>query len=273
MKKLSPSALLLSLGLNMSLGMSVTGCTGVADAVGYDSATLNAAAAKEYTQVVSAAQSKKLIDNTSNTSRRVHAVFNRLKPYANQANHTGVPFVWQMTVIKSNDINAWAMPGGKMAVYTGIVDRLNLTDDEIAAVIGHEMTHALLEHSKKAVGQQVLTGLAANIGGSLLQSSTGVNSDVVSLGTSLVSDIGISKPFSRTQENEADAGGLRLMAQAGYNPQSALTVWEKMNRVEGSNGGAGSLLSTHPSNDTRMSNLRRLLPEVMPIYEKSKRKR
>lgn len=265
MKHLTLTALITAAGLSLS------GCTGVADAVGYNSATLNQEAAKQYAQIVSTAQNKKLVDSSSNTSRRIHAVFNRLKPHANQANRTGTPFEWQMTVIKSKEINAWAMPGGKMAVYTGIVDRLKLSDDEIAAVVGHEMAHALLEHSKKAVGQQVLTDLAANIGGAVLQSSTGVSSDVVGLGTGLVSDLGISKPFSRSQENEADADGLRLMAQAGYNPEASLSVWQKMDKADGSNSGLGTILSTHPSNSTRMNNLRKMLPEVMPIYEKNKK--
>lgn len=261
-----------TLAVLLAAGLGISGCTGIADAVGYDSATLNQEAAKQYAQVVSAARSKNMIDTGSDTSRRIHAVFNRLKPYANRANKTGTEFNWQMTVIKSQEINAWAMPGGKMAVYTGIVDRLRLSDDEIAAVVGHEMAHALLEHSKKAVGQQVLTGLAADIGGAVLQSTTGASSDMVGLGTSLVSDLGISKPFSRSQENEADADGLRLMAEAGYNPQAALTVWQKMDKASGGGNGLGTLLSTHPANSTRMDNLRRMLPEVMPVYEQSKKR-
>lgn len=99
--------------------------------------------------MVQQAQSRQLIDTSSNTSKRVHAVFNRLKPYANEANNTGVPFIWQMTVVKSDDMNAWAMPGGKMMVYTGIVDKLNLTDDEIAAVVGHEMSTPYTNTAKK----------------------------------------------------------------------------------------------------------------------------
>ena len=160
---------------NMRLALLVTvvtvaaGCTSVADMVGYDTETLNESAAKSYLQVLRQAQSKQVLDTSSQTSRRITAVFNRLKPYAERENRTGVPFRWQMNVIRSNDLNAWAMPGGKMVMYTGMVDRLHLSDDEIAAVIGHEMTHALLEHSKKAIGGQVLTGL----GGSRLASATG----------------------------------------------------------------------------------------------------
>ncbi|MCP1773098.1 Zn-dependent protease with chaperone function [Neisseria perflava] len=241
--------------------LMIAGCTSVADMVGYDTATLNQSAAKSYSQVMTKAQSQQVLDTTSRTARRIQTVFNRLKPYANQANRTGVAFNWQMNVICSNEMNAWAMPGGKMAMYTGIVERLNLTDDEIAAVIGHEMTHALLEHSKKAIGGQVLTGL----GGTILSGVTGVDSSVVGLGSDLIA----TKPFSRYQESEADAGGVRLMALAGYNPQAAVTVWQKMNRVEG--GSSVAVLSTHPSNNARIAAIQKMLPEVMPIYERNKR--
>ena len=166
-----------------------------------------------------------------------------------------------MNVIRSDEMNAWAMPGGKMAVYTGMVEKLKLTDDEIAAVVGHEMTHALLEHSKKALGGQVLTGL----GGSILASSTGVNGDLVGLGADLLA----TKPFSRYQESEADAGGVRLMAEAGYNPEAAVSVWEKMNKVQG--GSSLAILSTHPTNQARINAIRKMLPEMMPIYQKNKR--
>ena len=152
------------------------------------------------------------------------------------------------------------MPGGKMVMYTGMVDRLHLSDDEIAAVIGHEMTHALLEHSKKAIGGQVLTGL----GGSILASATGVDGGLVGLGSDLIA----TKPFSRYQESEADAGGVRLMAQAGYNPQAAVTVWDKMSKVQG--GMAVALLSSHPTNEARRQAIIRMLPEVMPIYQRSR---
>lgn len=132
-----------------------------------------------------------------------------------------------MTVIREDDMNAWAMPGGKMAVYTGIVERNGLTDDEIAAVIGHEMTHALNEHSKAEYGSQMLTGLGMSIGGAVLQSQTGVSADTINLGSSILGEYGVLKPFSRVQESEADREGLMLMARAGYNPQAAITLWQK----------------------------------------------
>ncbi|MFD1245911.1 M48 family metallopeptidase [Paralysiella testudinis] len=259
-----------------TLAVSITllaGCSSVADMVGYDTHTLNLAAGESYQQVVQEARQKKAIDTTSATARRIQTVFNRLKPFANEANQTGVPFDWQLTVIRSDELNAWAMPGGKMAMYTGLVNKLRLSDAEIAAVIGHEMTHALNEHSKNAVGQQVLTGMALDVGGRVLASKTNINSDVLSTSQNLLSEYGIGKPFSRYQERDADRGGLVLMAKAGYDPNAAITVWEKMNAASGNSGnGLSSLMSTHPSNNARIDDIRKQLPSVMPIYEQSRKR-
>jgi predicted Zn-dependent protease len=133
------------------------------------------------------------------------------------------------------------------------------------------MAHALREHSKKAVGQQALTGLAASIGGAVLQSTTGASSDTVNLGANILSEYGVNMPFSRSQESEADLLGVRLMAQAGYNPQAAISVWEKMNSVSDNNNALNAITSSHPTNNARISAIRRMLPEVMPIYEQSRR--
>ncbi len=245
----------------MGVILALTGCTSVADMVGYDTATLNEDAAKSYSQVIQNARGQKALDVSSPTAQRVQRVFARLRPHAERANKTGVPFNWQMNVIRSDEMNAWAMPGGKMAVYTGIVEKLKLTDAEIAAVVGHEMTHALLEHGKKALGGQVLT----DFGGIVLTKVMGMNRNLVGVGAELLS----IKPFSRRQESEADAGGVRLMAAAGYNPEAAISVWEKMNKLE--SGSQMTLLSTHPTNQARINAIRKMLPEVMPIYQKNKR--
>lgn len=250
--------------------LSVSGCMAVAEMTGADSQSLNAQAAKSYAQVVNTAQEKGVLDTTSQTSRRVHTVFNNMKPYAVAANKTNVPFDWQMNVIRSDELNAWAMPGGKMAVYTGIVEKLNLTDAEIAAIIGHEMTHALHEHSKKDAGQKVITGVAAAVIGSVASAYTGT--DLSSI-TNIAAGLGIDKPFSRSQESDADMGGLHLMAQAGYNPEAAVSVWQKMNQANNNNNVVLSILSTHPTNNARIDAIRKALPNVMPIYQQSAVKR
>ena len=242
---------------------TLAGCTTVADMAGYSSSSLNADAAKNYSQVVSSASSQGAVDNKSNTAIRVKNVFNRMKPYADRANTTGVPFDWQITVIRSPELNAWAMPGGKMAFYTGVVEKLKLTDAEIAAIMGHEMTHALSEHSKKDAGQKILTSLALQLGGAAIQQKTGLNAEAMSL----ISDYGLDKPFSRNQESQADAGGLRLMAQAGYNPEAAVRVWQKMEAANGRSNTIVTLMSTHPNSGQRIAKIQALLPEVMPVYQ------
>ncbi|MDO5686369.1 MAG: M48 family metallopeptidase [Neisseria sp.] len=248
----------------------LAGCTAVADLAGYDTRTVNESAKKSYSQVVSQASSQQVLDTRSDTARRVHQVFNRMTPHANAANQTGVPFEWQMSVIRSDELNAWAMPGGKMAVYTGLVEKLKLSDDEIAAIVGHEMTHALQEHSKNAIGQQILTQVAAGYTAQAVAAKTGWNTNSVGLMKDLLTDYGIGKPFSRYQEDLADIGGVRLMAQAGYNPEAAITVWQKMNAANNNNNALVTLLSTHPSNNARIESIRQMLPEVMPIYEQNK---
>ncbi|MBI0129275.1 M48 family metallopeptidase [Snodgrassella sp. W8124] len=252
-----------------SVLMALSGCAQVAEVMGYDTQTLNAAAAKSYTQMIGEAKANGEVETNTPVAKRVNTIFQRLVPYANEANQTGVPFDWQLNVINSEIPNAFAMPGGKMVVYTGIVNRLNLSDDEIAAIIGHEMTHALQEHSKKAAGQQILTSVALEIGSSALQSKTGASANNVGIYKDVLNQFGLTLPFSRHQESLADAGGLKLMAQAGYDPHAAITVWEKMNKVMGNNRGT-SLLSTHPSNDARINALKKMLPEVLPVYEQAR---
>ncbi|MDK4545318.1 M48 family metallopeptidase [Kingella kingae] len=237
-----------------------------------DSASLNQQAAQAYRQTVSQAQGERKVDTTSSTARRIQAVFQKMKPFATAANQTGQVFNWEMTVIRSDELNAWAMPGGKMVFYTGMVEKLKLTDDEIAAVVGHEMTHALLEHSRKEANRNVGIQLGAQLGTALLAGATGVSTDVVGTGVGLLTDLGLDKPFSRDAEREADLGGLKLMAQAGYNPEAAVSVWQKMNRENDNNNALVKVLSTHPTNNDRIELIRRELPNVLPLYSQAKGK-
>ena len=248
--------------------LALGGCADVANMAGYDSRTINLKAAEGYQQILGEAQSQNALDTRSPTAQRVHNIFNRMVPAANANNRTGVPFNWEMHVIRSDELNAWAMPGGKMAVYSGLVEKLNLTDDELAAVIGHEMTHALREHSKAQVGQQLLTGIGMQLGGSLLAKNSSIDPQTLQTGGALLSEYGISKPFSRQHETEADIGGLMLMAQAGYNPQAAPSVWQKMAQAGGGSG-MPSFLSTHPSGADRIQVLQQYMPEAMAIYQQS----
>ncbi|OOS00732.1 deoxyribonuclease HsdR [Haemophilus paracuniculus] len=228
--------------------------------------SLNQEAAQSYAEVKNQAKAQGAVDTSSTTARRIHTVFNKMKPYAERANTTGVPFAWEITVLKSDELNAWAMPGGKMAFYTGLVDKLQLSDDEIAVVMGHEMSHALQEHGKSDRTVTSITNIVGGIGSAVISATTGVDaSDLVGL----VADLGVNKPFSRSQETEADEKGLFLMAEAGYNPAKAPALWQKMSSATGGSG--VSIFSTHPTNDDRQQNLERLLPEAIKVYQVNKK--
>lgn len=249
----------LMLCLGATVAMTLSGCTTIADMAGADTATLNAAATQNFNKTVQEASSNKTLDTSSSTYKRIYAVFNKLKPYADQMNQTGTRFDWQLAVLKSDQVNAYVAPGGKVVFYTGIVNKLNLTDAEIAAVMGHEMVHALEEHSKQKVGAQALTELALGIGLSAAGAGEGTTA-----AAQVGSQIGVGLPYSRNLESRADQGGLMLMARAGYNPQAAITLWEKMNKLDG--GGGSSFLSTHPSNTQRIEAMRKNLSAAQAIY-------
>ncbi|WP_048749990.1 M48 family metallopeptidase [Aggregatibacter segnis] len=234
-----------------------------------DSASINQQAAMGYRQMITEAKAKGQLDSQSRTAQRVHKIFNKMVPYANAENHTGQPFNWQIEVIKSKELNAWAMPGGKMAFYTGLVESLNLTDDEIATVMGHEMAHALKEHGKKKANMGQFTDVLAGVAHVALSTQIGSDGSAVVVG--LTKDWALDKPYSRSAETEADEVGLLLMAKSGYNPQAAPGLWDKMQKAsKGSQSVLDKLSSTHPSDKDRQENLLRLMPEAMALYQKSK---
>ena len=234
-----------------------------------DSASINQQAAMGYRDMINEAKSQNQIDSNSKTAKCVHKIFNKMVPYANRENQTGQVFDWQIEVIKSKELNAWAMPGGKMAFYTGLVETLNLTDDEIATVMGHEMAHALKEHGKKKANLSQFTNVIANVAQTAL--ATQIGSDSSSIVVGLAKDWGLDKPYSRSAETEADEVGLFLMAKSGYNPEAAPGLWDKMQKAStGSQGILDKLSSTHPSDKDRQANLLRLMPQALALYKQNK---
>lgn len=245
--------------------MTMTGCTTIADMSGADSATLNYNATQTFNKTVADARASNALDTSSATYKKINAAFVRLKPYADQVNKTGQKFDWQLAVLKSDQVNAYVAPGGKVVFYTGLVNKLNLSESEVAAVMGHEMVHALEEHSKQKVGAQTLTNLAVGIGKSYAGSQMGqLGSAAIDLGA----QVGVGLPYSRSLESRADEGGLMLMARAGYDPQSAITLWEKMAKLGGAQGSA--LLSTHPTDAQRIAEMKKDLPAAQAIYNSRK---
>lgn len=222
------------------------------------SEAMNSQSKQAYSGLIQDAKKKGVVDNQSQTSRRVKTVFNKLVPYTQNFRPDAAQFEWEINVINSNELNAFAMPGGKMAVYSGIVERLNLSNDEIAAIVGHEMAHILREHSREKASQE----LVKTSGISLVSSILGLGN----AGDDLLQQAGavaFSLPFSRTMESEADTMGLELMALAGYDPNAAVTLWQKMGKA--TNAGNNSLLSTHPSGPDRISNLQSQIPKVIHL--------
>lgn len=242
--------------------VTISGCASFAEMAGANTQTLNAAATQGFNKTLTEARSNQTLDTSSSVYKRINTVFLNLKPFADQLNQTGVKFDWQLAVLKSDQVNAYVAPGGKVVFYTGIVTKLNLTDAEIAAIMGHEMVHALEEHSKQKIGAQALTDLALGIGLSAAGAGQGA-----AAAAQLGSQVGVGLPYSRSLESRADEGGIMLMARAGYNPQAAITLWEKMQKQSGDSGSA--FLSTHPSNSQRIQAMREDLPAALALYNRS----
>nr|WP_178384768.1 M48 family metallopeptidase [Histophilus somni] len=231
-----------------------------------DSSSINQQSASSYVQIIGQAEAKGVVDKSSPTAKRIHKIFKKMHPYADKENNTGQVFTWQLNVIKSKEMNAWAMPGGKMVFYTGLVDNLKLTDDEIATVMGHEMAHALKEHGKKKANLGTFTNVVAQVAHVAL--STKIGTDASGLIVGLAADWGLNKPYSRSAEEEADEVGLFLMAKSGYNPKAAPQLWEKMKKASGgSKGLLDKLISTHPTDDARQANLLKLMPQAIEYYK------
>ena len=226
---------------------------------------MNEAANEQYAQVLNEAR----IAGTLNTDKKVHdrvqAVAQKLIAQTEVFRTDAKSWDWQVNVIKDDTVNAWCMPGGKIVVYTGIIDFLSLTDGELAAIMGHEISHALKEHSREQSSKQYVqqTGIAivSQVAG---LSQTGQT--VLALGM----QYGVTLPFSRECETEADNMGTELMARAGYDPHEAINVWNKMNKL--SSGSVPEILSTHPSNDSRIKNLTSIAEKVYPLYQSASKK-
>ncbi len=220
---------------------------------------LDAEAAQLYQQTLNEAKSQKALNVDAAQTARVRKISERLIAHVGAFREDARNWKWEVNVIGSDEVNAWCMPGGKIAVYSGFIDKLKPTDAELAAVIGHEMAHALREHSRERVSQQMATGL----GLSVLNAVTGSK-----LGTDMagqLADVTFNLPNSRTHEVEADRIGVELAARAGYDPRAAITLWQKMEKLGG--GGQPEFLSTHPSASSRIADLEQASARVMPLYK------
>ncbi len=227
---------------------------------------VNASAAKAYQQLVTGAAQKGQVNRDAAQVARVRRIAQRLIPMTAAFRPDAPGWAWETNVISSKEVNAWVMPGGKIAVYTGLIERLQPTDDELAAVMGHEIAHALREHGRERVSQAQAQGLVIGVLGAV----AGVSRGGMDL-TALVVDLTLNKPNSREHETEADRIGVELAARAGFDPRGAISLWEKMGKLGG--GAPPEFLSTHPSPSSRIADLKVYSAKVMPLYETARAKR
>lgn len=257
---------------------ALAGCTGMnttqSGAIGVNrtqymsslvpSQALEQEASQQYADILKQAQGKGLLDRDAQQLSRVRAISQRLIAQVGVFRPDASGWKWEVHVLSSDEINAWCMPGGKIAVYTGLIAKIKPTDDELAAVMGHEISHALREHARERVSQQ----MATNLGLSVLSIATGSNA-ASDLGGQL-SSVMFTLPNSRTHETEADRMGVELAARAGYDPRAAVTLWQKMGAADSGNA-PPEILSTHPSAASRITDLQAAAQQVMPLYQQAKK--
>ncbi len=232
------------------------------------SAEMQQMAATSYREFLTAPSTKVLNNSQSRMVKAVGAkIQNAVTRYMSQNGYGEqiAGFAWEYNLVESNDVNAWCMPGGKVAIYTGI---LPVTQNEagLATVMGHEIAHAIAKHSNERYSQQMITqGLGAIVGTAVTKTDAGLGvfNQVFGIGA----QAGVLLPNSRKQESEADRLGLTFMAMAGYNPETAISFWQRM--AAKSNGQAPpEFLSTHPSDGTRIRDIQKYLPEANKYYKR-----
>lgn len=227
---------------------------------------LEGAANKQYAQMMAEARAKGALAPPNHPQVvRLRAIASRLIPYTAQWNDRATSWKWEINLLGSKQINAFCMPGGKIAFYTAILDDLKLTDDETAMIMGHEMAHALREHARARLAKTQATSIGLSLGAQLLGLGD-LGNVAANLGTQL-----LSLRFSREDETEADLVGLELAARGGFQPQAGVTLWQKMGAAGGGTSGP-SFLSTHPSGPARISELQANVPKVQKLYEQARRR-
>jgi len=221
--------------------------------------------AQSYSKLRNEAASKGALNTDPVLTQRVRAVATRIEPQTAVFRRDAPGWKWEVNVLTSDELNAFCMPGGKIVFYSGLIQQLQLSDDEIAIVMGHEVSHALREHSREQVSQAMAAQTAIGIASALLGLPVG-SSDLANTAYESV----IATKFSRVDEAEADRMGLELTARAGYDPRAGVSLWKKM--IQANKGERPpEFLSTHPAEENRVKQIESLLPTVLPLYEAARR--
>ncbi|MFM2346471.1 MAG: hypothetical protein RL654_1224 [Pseudomonadota bacterium] len=225
---------------------------------------IEGAAATQYQQMRTEASGKKALAPANHPQQqRLQAIADRLIPFTHEWNQRARDWQWEVSLIGSKEINAFCMPGGKIAFYYGILQQLQLSDSEVAMIMGHEMAHALREHARERMGKQMATQGVIGIGAALLGLGD-VGRTVANMGGQL-----LTLKFGREDESEADLVGMELAARAGYDPRSGVTLWQKM--MEANKGAPPEFLSTHPAGNTRIRDIESSLSRVESLYARAAR--
>ena len=224
---------------------------------------LENSATQQYKQMLqSAAQQKALGPDNHPQVVRLRTIAQKLIPFALPWNERSPKWNWEVNLIGSKQINAFCMPGGKIAFYTGILDQLKLTDDEVAMIMGHEIAHALREHARERMAKSTGTDILLRGGAAIL--GLGQLGDMAAAGASNL----LKLKYGRDDETEADLVGMELAARAGYDPRSGVILWQKM--ASASKGAPPQWLSTHPKGVTRIQDIEKNLPKVMPLFARAR---
>ena len=227
---------------------------------------LEQVAAQQYHQLLAQASQKRVLNTDAAATQRVRAIANRIIPQTQVFRPDARNWQWEVNVVSSDQVNAFCMPGGKIMVFTGLINRLRASDAELAVVIGHEVAHALREHSREQVSQSAAANAVIGIGAAIF----GVDGAADLAGAAYESLI--ATRFSRSHETEADRIGLELAARAGYDPRAGVSLWQKMLSASGGSS-PPEFLSTHPSGQNRIREIEALLATVMPLYQQTQARR
>lgn len=221
--------------------------------------TIEESAGQQYSKMLQQAAAQGALGGKDHPQvRRLRAIATKIVPHALGWNPRAASWRWEVNLIGSKQINAFCMPGGKIAFYSGILEQLKLTDDEVATVMGHEVAHALREHARARMGKNAATSVGANLLSGVLGLGQ-LGQTVTSYGAQL-----LTLQFSRSDESEADLVGMELAARSGFDPRAGVSLWQKM--AAASKGAPPQWLSTHPSGNTRIADIQANLPKVMPLY-------
>jgi len=225
-------------------------------------AEVEQSAHKQYSDMMKEAASKNALgpDNHPEVIR-LRRIAKELIPHSYDWNPRAKEWRWEVNLVGSNQINAFCMPGGKIAFYSGILTQLKLTDHEVAMVMGHEIAHALREHARERMGKNAATGIGANLLGQVLGLGQ-IGQTITNYGAQL-----LTLEFSRSDETEADLVGMELAARAGFNPRAGVSLWTKMSAAQ--KNAPPQWLSTHPSGSRRIAEIEFNLPRVLPLYERA----